>query len=104
MSEKRGDIGKLEYDFPTHGLLEIFMNEKWYRVTGRDFRSFDGPRRISLPIDVQLGNVDIPLETVDYHGPVYLWGMNTIVPYEGSGTIIDSKVRRAGLKGSADRR
>ena len=48
-AEKRGHIVKLEYDFNTAGVLEVSINNTWYRVTSRHFRSFDGPRRITQP-------------------------------------------------------
>jgi len=33
-AEKRGFTGKLDYDFPTHGVCEVQMkNDEWYRVT-----------------------------------------------------------------------
>ena len=52
MSEKRGHVVKLHYDFDTAGVLEIWMPklEGWYRVTSREFRSYDGKRRITKPI------------------------------------------------------
>ena len=37
-AEKRGFTGKLDYDFPTHGVCEVQLaNDEWYRVTERDF-------------------------------------------------------------------
>ena len=48
MSEKRGlQDQSLKNDYNTAGVLEVFQNEKWYRVTTKDFRSFNGPRRIT---------------------------------------------------------
>ena len=35
MAEKRGATEKLRYDFNTAGVLEIYINETWTRVTGR---------------------------------------------------------------------
>ena len=50
MGEKRGETGKLEFDFNTAWAHEIQMNNsKWYRALDIDFRSFNGPRRISGP-------------------------------------------------------
>jgi len=47
MSEKRGDVGKLIYDFNQCWLTEVQNKEgSWYRTTCRMFRSWDGPRRI----------------------------------------------------------
>jgi hypothetical protein len=64
MAEKRGHTGKLKYDFNQANNLEIQMGETWYRVTPRDFRSFNAPRRIT---------------EIEYNGPIYLWDTNTIV-------------------------
>lgn len=49
MSEKKGLTVKLEYDFDTSNNLEIFMPtlNGWFRVTSREFRSFNGDRRIN---------------------------------------------------------
>ena len=92
MAEKRGETEKLKFDFDTAGCLEIFMNEKWYRVTSREFRSFDGPRRITKPTDVQLGNVDIPLVTEEYWGPVYMFGTNKLMTFTNSGSLFTGEL------------
>lgn len=78
MGEKRGNLIKLLYDFNTAWACEIYMNEKWVRVLERDFRSFNGPRRITRPLNTELGNVRVPLETVEYTGPYYYHGTNTL--------------------------
>jgi hypothetical protein len=59
MSEKRGFTGKLKYDFNTAWVCEILMNDKWFRVIERDFRSFNGPRRLTKPNAPVLGNVHV---------------------------------------------
>jgi hypothetical protein len=64
MSEKRGNTGKLLYDFDVSLNLEVQVGEEWYRVGARDFRSFNGARRVS----------DIP-----YEGPLYMFATNTKV-------------------------
>ena len=76
MSEKRGFTGKLKYDFNTAWVCEIQMGEKWYRVLEKDFRSFNGPRRLTKPLGVALGKVDMGLETFMYEGPYYYWNTN----------------------------
>ncbi len=45
----------MHYDFDTAGVLEIWMPKLngWYRVTSREFRSYDGKRRITKPIKPQ---------------------------------------------------
>ena len=73
MSEKRGHLVKMEYDFDTAGVLEVWVPKLngWYRVTSRDFRSFDGKRRITKPIKPQgRGEIyNVPMETKEYFGP-----------------------------------
>lgn len=61
--EKTGNTEKLKYDFETAANLEVFMPNlnDWYRVTSREFRSFNGKRRIN---------------NVEYEGPVYLYNTN----------------------------
>lgn len=78
MAEKRGETEKLKYDFNTAGCLEVEVEEgKWYRVTCREFRSFDGPRRISEAEYVELGRVNgIPMRQYAYTGPLYAYGTN----------------------------
>jgi TPR repeat protein len=48
MSEKKGNTVQLKYDFNTVKETQIQLKKegKWYRVTCRAFRSWDGPRRI----------------------------------------------------------
>lgn len=64
MAEKRGNTGKLLYDFNQSGHLEVEIDGVWYRVTPRDFRSFIGSRRIA---------------NEQYSGPVYLYGTNQVI-------------------------
>lgn len=88
---KRGEIEKLEFPFNTAGALEVYMPElgNWYRVTAKDFRSFDGKRRITAPTTTVRGNTDIPTVTEEYNGPVYLWGTNTeVLDTTGEGILI----------------
>lgn len=61
--EKRGNTEKLTYDFNTAANLEIWMPSLngWYRVTSREFRSFNGKRRINHE---------------PYNGPVFLYATN----------------------------
>lgn len=77
MSEKRGNTGKLEFDFNTAWACEVQMNNgKWYRVLDIDFRSFNGPRRITGPKGIELGK-QLGTETFDYEGPLYYYKTNT---------------------------
>jgi len=90
MGEKRGHTEKLVYDFNSAGLLEVFMKGTWYRSTAREFRSFDGKRRITEPTKIELGNVVVPMRTYDYNGPVYMFGTNREVETANEGKIVTS--------------
>ena len=90
-AEKRGHTVKLEHDFNTAGVLEVCIKDNWYSVTSRDFRSFDGPRRITEPTKVEHGNPWVDLRTYEYHGPVYKWGTNNIVDFSDTGSLVKSK-------------
>jgi len=76
MSEKRGNTEKLRYDFNESRCCEIYIEglNRYGRVTGREFRSFGGKRRIL--------NVDNPHNAFyeDYEGPVYYMMTNKKVP------------------------
>ncbi len=58
---KRGETGKLIYDFEPASNCEICLNDVWYRSTPREFRSFSGKRRIN---------------NQPYEGPVYFFKTN----------------------------
>ena len=91
MGEKRGFTGQLIYDFRTEGVCEVLLkNGNWYRTTAREFRSFDGPRRLTMVIGKSiLGHPsDEELGTFEYNGPVYLYNSNKVVPYAGSKEFI----------------
>jgi|688.fasta_scaffold930456_2 hypothetical protein len=73
MAEKKGNLIKLVYEFNSARCCEVsFDNEKWARVTAREFRSWNGKRRIL--------NVDNPNKPYyeEYMGPVYYYGTNFI--------------------------
>jgi hypothetical protein len=61
--EKTGNTEKIKYDFNTASNLEIWMPNLngWYRVTSREFRSFNGKRRINGE---------------PYYGSVFLYNTN----------------------------
>ena len=76
MGEKRGETGKLEFDFNTAWAHEIQMNNgKCYRALDIHFRSFNGPRRISGPKGIALGE-HLGSETFEYNGPTYYYKTN----------------------------
>ena len=96
MSEKRGlQDQSLKNDYNTAGVLEVFQNEKWYRVTTKDFRSFNGPRRITEPINQPGQGIksyqDIKFKTYEYLGPVYKHGSNITVTPTNKEKIIQLK-------------
>jgi len=75
MSEKTGKTVKIVYPFPTHRCLEIKHHNtgNWYRVTPREFRSWQGERRIYL-----FDENNNPYYE-DYYGPVYAYESNIVV-------------------------
>ena len=79
MSEKTGNTEKLKNDFNDSKLLEVYLPklDNWYRVTCRDFRSFDGKRRI---------------QGKEYEGPLYSYGTNRLVKFNNTSTIMGSEV------------
>jgi len=73
MAEKTGNLIKLTYEFNSGWCCEVsFDGEKWARVTAREFRSFNGKRRIL--------NVENPNQSYyeEYVGPIYYYGTNRI--------------------------
>lgn len=95
MGEKTGFTEKMVYDFDTAGVLEVFIPKlnDWCRVTSREFRSFDGRRRITKPIKPQgRGEIyNVPMVTEEYTGPVFMWGTNMAAPYKGTHTFLESE-------------
>ena len=79
MSEKKGNTEKLKNDFNDSKLLEVYLPklDNWYRVTCRDFRSFDGKRRV---------------QGKNYEGPLYAYGTNRLVKFNNTSTIMGSEV------------
>ena len=99
MGEKRGFTGKLTYDFEVSALLEVQTDRgTWARVTARDFRSWDGPRRITVNYMDESTKTSVLGEPQPYHGPLYIYGTNTQVEYHESfkpvsGDRVTAKVR-----------
>ena len=99
MGEKRGFTGKLTYDFEVSALLEVQTDRgTWARVTARDFRSWDGPRRLTVNYMDESTKTSVLGEPQPYHGPLYIYGTNTQVEYHESfkpisGERITAKVR-----------
>jgi hypothetical protein len=91
MAEKTGNTAKLVYDFNTAGVCEVCIKDTWYRTTPREFRSFDGERRITQPIKQPgLGDdfADIKFHTYPYNGPVYVIQTNLEVIRMDTNTIV----------------
>lgn len=109
MGEKRGGLEKLRYDFPTEGVLEVYNSNKdtWYRSTSREFRSYDGRRRITRPVQQPSQGPDafqdIEFITEEYFGPYYMYATNIEVPYQGTNTIISSPHYEKAFKISGSR-
>jgi len=70
MSEKRGQTEKLRYDFNTAQAVYVKRDNKMYRVTERDFRSYFGDRYIYT----KQSNGEY--EYVSYDGPIYYHNTN----------------------------
>jgi hypothetical protein len=66
MSEKKGNLEKLIYDFKDTN-CEVQIKAKWYRTTAREFRSWSGKRRI---------------DNIEYNGTLYYYGTNKKVTEE----------------------
>jgi hypothetical protein len=80
MSEKRGNTGKLIYDFPTEAVMTVQnATGARFRVSCNHFRSWNGYRELTMPIKQPIHGesfTDVPTETFVYEGPVYLEGTN----------------------------
>jgi len=98
MGEKRGNLVKLIYDFDTSNMCEIGMTTekgiKWYRVTAKRFRSWDGPRRLTGPKEQPGHGVkafqNIEMKTVEYNGPLYLYETNIEKVFKGEEKYIET--------------
>ena len=87
MSEKNGNTIKLVYDFNEAYCCEVeYEPGKWARATPREFRSFQGNRRI---LNVDDSN-NIFYE--EYNGPVYLFGTNKIIENVGKGIQFENDI------------
>jgi hypothetical protein len=91
MSEKRGFTGKLQYDFNTAAVCEVCIKGNWYRTTAREFRSFDGQRRLTQPakpVGLRDSVIDVEMVTTQYDGPVYVLQTNDEVVRMDTETIV----------------
>lgn len=94
MAEKRGHLEKMVYDFPTEAVLEVCIKDNWYRTTSRDFRSFDGKRRYTKPVNQPgqgMTNLsELEFETIEYNGPCFMFGTNMPVERLWDEKIVNS--------------
>jgi hypothetical protein len=91
MAEKTGNTAKLVYDFNTAAVCEVCIKGNWYRTTPREFRSFDGQRRLTQPIKqpgISDKFEDIEFRTDPYNGPVYVVQTNLEVIRMDTNTIV----------------
>ena len=65
---KRKQWLKLKRPFNDAACLEVFMEDKWYRVTGNDFRAWSGKRRIT---EHHVSGTKHEIDKYEYEGPVY---------------------------------
>ena len=59
---------KLKKPFNEAACLEVYMNDKWYRVISSDFRSWSGRRRIT---EHHVIGIEHKIDQYEYEGPVY---------------------------------
>ena len=80
-AEKRGNVGKLDYNFDCCSVTEVQSKDgRWFRVTCRMFRSWDGPRRIKQSTNMYEYDTT---QFKDYYGPVYQYDTNCVVEPDG---------------------
>ena len=105
MGEKRGNTGKLKFEFDPTAFLEVRFkdDERWYRVTAEYFRAFDGDRRITKPTQVIRGIQQVPMETLEYTGTIYIWGTNNIAIKNNTGKLLTGPEYEAHSAGSKRR-
>jgi hypothetical protein len=106
MGEKRGNTGKLIFEFNPLAALEVQYSdgdERWFRVSAEHFRAFDGKRRITEPAEVIKGSTEVRMKTYQYDGPVYAWGTNKKVIKQNLGKLISSPVYEQALANSKKR-
>lgn len=106
MAEKRGSTEKLKFPFNTSGVLEVYMPsmQDWYRVSAKDFRSFDGKRRITEPIGIEHKNVYVDMHTYEYDGPIFMFETNVEVLPNNEGKLVTSEIWNKRLKTSGSRK
>ena len=88
---KRKQWLKLKRPFNDAANLEVYMNGKWYRVTGNDFRAWSGRRRIT---EHHITRDERKTEQYEYEGPVY--ARDTNIEYIGE--VVNRIIHRSEIK------
>jgi len=79
---------KLKKPFNEAANLEVYMNDKWYRVTSNDFRAWSGRRRIT---EHHVSGTKHEIDQYEYEGPVY--ARDTNIEYIGE--VVNRLVNRS---------
>ena len=82
---------KLKKPFNDAACLEVYVDDKWYRVTGGDFRSWSGKRRIT---EHHVSGTKHEIDQYEYEGPVY--ARDTNIEYIGE--IVNRLVHRSEIE------
>ena len=85
---KRKQWLKLKRPFNDAACLEVYMDDKWYRVTGNDFRAWSGRRRIT---EHHVSGTKHEINQYEYEGPVY--ARDTNIEYIGE--VVNRLVSRS---------
>lgn len=88
---KRKQWLKLKRPFNDAANLEVYMNDKWYRVTGNDFRAWSGRRRIT---EHHVSGTKHEINQYEYEGPVY--ARDTNIEYVGE--VVNRMINRSEIK------
>ena len=79
---------KMKIPFNEAACLEVFMNDKWYRVISSDFRAWSGRRRIT---EHHVSGTKHEVDQYEYEGPVY--ARDTNIEYVGE--VVNRLVNRS---------
>ena len=82
---------KLKIPFNDAACLEVNIGDKWYRVTGKDFRSWSGKRRIT---EHHVNGDKHKIDQYEYEGPVY--ARDTNIEYIGE--VVNRVIHRSEIK------
>ena len=88
---KRKQWLKLKRPFNDAANLEVYMDDKWYRVTGNDFRAWSGKRRIT---EHHVSGNKHEIDKYEYECPVY--DRDTNIEYIGE--VVNRIIHRSEIK------